>query len=46
MPSHRAAFLAVRDRAHGKEPMASRRAEFIAAGGQMLKRGLLGILKK
>ena len=34
MASHRAAFLAARDRTHGKEAMASRRAEFITAGGQ------------
>ena len=34
MASRRAAFLAARDRTHGKEAMASRRAEFIAAGGQ------------
>ena len=33
MASRRAAFLAARDRTHGKEAMASRRAEFIAAGG-------------
>ena len=34
MASCRAMFLAARDRTHGKEAMASRRAEFIAAGGQ------------
>ena len=33
MASHHAAFLAARDRTHGKEAMASRRAEFIAASG-------------
>ena len=32
MASRRAAFLAARDRTHGKEAMASRRAEFITAG--------------
>ena len=34
MASRRAAFLAAPDRTHGKEAMASRRAEFIAIGGQ------------
>ena len=34
MASRRAAFLAARDRTHGKEAIVSRRAEFIAAGGQ------------
>ena len=34
MASRRAAFLAARDRTHGKEAMASRRAEFIAASSQ------------
>ena len=33
MASRRAAFLAARERTHGKETMASRCAEFIAAGG-------------
>ena len=37
MASHHAAFLAARDRTHGKEVMASRRAEFITAGGQTVK---------
>ena len=31
--SRHAAFLAALDRTHGKEAMASRRAEFITAGG-------------
>ena len=34
MASRRAEFLATHDRTHGKEAMASCRAEFIAAGGQ------------
>ena len=34
MASRCAAFLTTRDCAHGKEVMASRRAEFIAAAGQ------------
>ena len=34
MAYHRAAFLADRDRTHGKEATASCRAEFIADGGQ------------
>ena len=34
MASRCAAFLAARDRTHGKEAMASCRTEFIAAGGQ------------
>ena len=34
MASRHAAFLAARDRTHGKEAMASHRAKFIAAGGQ------------
>ena len=33
MASRCATFLAARDRTHGKESMASRHAEFIAAGG-------------
>ena len=33
MASCRTAFLAARDRAHGKEAMASRLAEFIAPSG-------------
>ena len=33
MASRGAAFLAARDRTHGKEAMASRCAEFITAGG-------------
>jgi len=33
MASRCATFLAAHDRTHGKEAMASRRAEFIAAGG-------------
>ena len=36
MASHHAEFLAARDRTHGKEAMASRRAEFIAAAGQIV----------
>ena len=34
MASRCTAFLAARDRTHGKEAMASRRVEFIAASGQ------------
>ena len=34
MASRRAAFLAARDRTHGKEAMASRCADFITAAGQ------------
>jgi hypothetical protein len=33
MASRRAVFLTARNRTHGKEVMASRRAEFIAAAG-------------
>ena len=36
MESRRAAFLTARDRTHGKEAMASRRTEFITAGGQTI----------
>ena len=36
MASRCAAFLAPCDRTHGKEAMASRCAEFIAAGGQIV----------
>ena len=34
MACRRSAFLAARDRTHGKEAIASRRTEFIAAAGQ------------